>query len=110
MSTVIEQVEIVTDVEEIVPGRVVKKMAFFNSEGEPVEVGAGGEGGSSYSDADARNAIKTKTQIAALTNVTTSDADEAADEMPTDAEFNALVDLVNELKAKLNTLQNALKA
>ena len=51
-----------------------------------------------------------KTSVGSLTAISTADADPAADEAPTAAEFDAVVDLLNETKAKLNSVIAALKA
>lgn len=53
--------------------------------------------------------LPTKTQVAALTNVTTPDA-VASVAVPTKAEFDAVVALTNANKAKINAIIAALKA
>lgn len=53
--------------------------------------------------------LPTKTQVAALTNVTTPDA-VASVAVPTKAEFDAVVALANALKVRVNQIIAALKA
>lgn len=106
MSLSIKQARIVTDLDAPRPGTATELIAFFNEDGTPATFGAG----SDFDAADAREAIKTKTQVAALTSVTAPNAANAAGAEPTAAEFNALVTLANANKAAINALIAALKA
>lgn len=54
--------------------------------------------------------LPTKTQVAALSNVTAADGTAAAGANPTKAEFDVLVTLANANKAKINAIIAALKA
>ena len=106
MSNAIEQAVLVDDLTELRTGQSTTRLALFNSDGSPFTPSAGGD----FDAADARDAIKTKTQVAALTPVAVANAAQAAGTEPTKAEFDALVALANANKAALNAIIAALKA
>jgi hypothetical protein len=86
---------IVTSRASVKRGQETTKLALFNPDGTP------------YS---ASKSVSTKTQIVALTPVAAANAVAAAGANPTKAEYDALVTLANENKAKLNAVIAALKA
>lgn len=109
MSNAIEQAVVVTSQTELNPSQSATRLALFDEDGDPFEFSGEG-GGSSYTDSDARAAVATKSQIAALSAVTAPDATLAVGDAPTDEEFDALVTLANANKAALNSIIAALKA
>lgn len=106
MSQAIQQAVVRTDVEAIRPDTASVQLALFDEDGQPFAFGEGG----SYSDTDARNAIKTKTGVAALAAVSAANAAPAAGAEPTKAEYDALVVLANANKTAINAIIAALKA
>lgn len=110
MSNATKQAVVVTDLEELRSGYSTERLALFNEDGTPIDLSGAGAGGSDFDAADARDAIKTKTQVAALTAVTAPNAAVAAGAEPTKAEYDVLVTLANANKAALNAIIAALKA
>lgn len=106
MANTVEQARVVTTQSEIRPGQSVTELALFDTDGQPLDL----SGGVAYTDADARAAIASKTQVAALTAATSANGVAAAGAEPTKAEYDAVVALVNELKGKVNGIIAALKA
>lgn len=86
-------------------GQSVTQLALFKEDGSPYT----GDG-AGLDAAGARAAIASKTQIVAVTATAAPNAVAAAGANPTKAEYDAVVTLVNELKADYNALLAALKA
>lgn len=102
MSQAVQHAVLRTDVTELKAGAPALQLALFDTEGNPVSL----DGVATATPVEQ----EVSEEIAALTEIDVDDAEEAADDIPTAEEFNALVALANANKAKLNEIVAALKA
>lgn len=100
MSQAVKQAQVVSQ-DALVPGTATEQLALFNPDGSPY---TGGDGAGLDATKVAAVTKPTSVSTADATQVTSANATGASGANPTQAEYAAMVTLVNELKTKVNAL------